>query len=276
MKAKKHLGQHFLTSEKALRQMVEAAGVQAGNTVLEIGPGKGALTKHLLATGAHVVAVEMDSDMIAILEQEMRNEIGDGRLKLIHGDIVSSPALHQLTSHFSHLTSGSGYKLVANIPYYITGEIIRTFLQTRELVPQPTSMTLLVQKEVAQRVARSEKESVLSLSIKAYGTPHYVATVPAGAFSPPPAVDSAILHVGNISKDIFRQHGISEEEYFAVVKTGLGSKRKMLLGLLSKKWPLTAVESAFSKLEMDKKVRGEDVPLLQWVQLTKLLSTSQN
>lgn len=271
MKAKKHLGQHFLTSEKALRQMVAAGGVTTGDTILEIGPGKGALTKYLLGYGAHVVAVEMDRDMVALLKHEYRAEILESRLKLIEGDILSQSVLENLGSRLSAL--GSGYKLIANIPYYITGEIIRTFL-TAEHTPQPTSMTLLVQKEVAERIARSEKESILSLSVKVYGTPHYIATVPAGAFSPPPKVDSAILHVSNISKKLFAEYGVSEKDFFAVIKTGLGSKRKMLRGLLTRKWPLTAVESAFAQLGIDEKIRGEDLSLTKWLDLSAALKTN--
>ena len=200
MKAKKHLGQHFLTSEKALRQMVAAGNVTAGDTVLEIGPGKGALTKYLLMAGCVVIAVEMDIDMLAILEQEFADEIATKKLILVHGDILDTAIQNMFVSHLPRTTSETNYKLVANIPYYITGEIMRTFLQTAADLPQPKSMTLLVQKEVAERVARSEKESILSLSVKVYGEPKYISTVPAGAFSPPPKVDSAILHIAHISK----------------------------------------------------------------------------
>jgi 16S rRNA (adenine1518-N6/adenine1519-N6)-dimethyltransferase len=211
----------------------------------------------------------MDADMIEILEQEFRREKLEGRLSLIYGDILSDTVLKNLTSNVYALSSG--YKLVANIPYYITGEIIRTFLQTTENLVQPSSMTLLVQKEVALRVARDPKESVLSLSVKAYGAPYYVATVPAGAFSPPPNVDSAILHIADISKNLFIQYLVSEKDFFSLVKTGLGSKRKMLFGLLTKKWPLTAVESAFNTLRIDTRIRGEDLKVNAWFQLTHLL-----
>jgi 16S rRNA (adenine1518-N6/adenine1519-N6)-dimethyltransferase len=270
-RAKKHLGQHFLTSEKALRQMVVAGEVVAGDTVLEIGPGKGALTRHLLDAGARVVAVEMDTDMVAILEEEFKAQIVDGTLLLVRGDILDT-AIHAALFVTNNLQS-TPYKLIANIPYYITGEIMRTFLQTNESLTQPTSMTLLVQKEVAERVARSAKESVLSLSVKAYGTPKYISTVPAGSFSPPPKVDSAVLHIADISKQKFTEHGVREKDFFKIVKTGLGSKRKMLKGLLTKIQPSTAVESAFSELGIDEKVRGEDLPLEKWLRLTKLLAT---
>jgi 16S rRNA (adenine1518-N6/adenine1519-N6)-dimethyltransferase len=209
--------------------------------------------------------------MIEVLELDYKEELQDRRLTLVHGDILSAEVQKLFTAHRSPFTSS--YKLVANIPYYITGEIMRTFLQTKDGLRQPTSITVLVQKEVAERVARSAKESVLSLSVKAYGTPKYVATVPAGAFSPPPTVDSAVLHIAVISKRRFTEAGVSEGDYFTVVKTGLGSKRKMLFGLLTKKWPFAAVEKAFTSLSIPTTVRGEDLPLEKWLLLTKHLCT---
>jgi 16S rRNA (adenine1518-N6/adenine1519-N6)-dimethyltransferase len=218
----------------------------------------------------------MDGDMMEVLEREFAQQIADSKLILIQGDILDGGVQKSLTSCIVDPTSRlTSYKLIANIPYYITGEIMRTFLQTADTLPQPTSMTLLVQKEVAERVARSEKESVLSLSVKAYGTPKYISTVPAGAFSPPPKVDSAVLHIADISKKNFTEHGVSERDFFKVVKTGLGSKRKMLKGLLTKIQPLSAVELAFNQLGIDEKVRGEDLPLEKWFALCSLLFPSQ-
>lgn len=267
MKAKKHLGQHFLTSQKALRGMVSAAQIGAHDTVLEIGPGKGALTKYLLDTGAKVVAIETDPDMIAILSADFKSEIVDGTLELVHADIRNSE---------QRLERLDNYKLVANIPYYITGEIIRDFLSREN---QPASMTLLVQREVATRIARDPKESILSLSVKIYGKPTYIETVPAGAFSPPPAVDSAIIHIAHISKEklaaaaqtIGVQHLLFERHFFDVVKTGLAAKRKMLRGNLARKWEPRAVASAMEFAQIAPDARGEDVRLEKWITLAQHL-----
>ena len=210
MQAKKSLGQHFLKSQKAIETMVKTSGAQTGDLVLEIGPGMGVLTEALLQAGASVVAVEKDDLLIPVLEEKFEKEIKSGQLKLIHDDILNFD-VSKVPFGGSELPRGTldTYKLVANIPYYITGQIIRIFLEAEN---QPESMTLLVQKEVAERiVARDEKESLLSLSVKAYGTPKYVEKVPRGAFAPAPNVDSAIIHISNISKNNFRKIGSCEK-----------------------------------------------------------------
>lgn len=246
------LGQHFLTSRSATEILAKAAGIQPGDTVLEIGPGKGFLTRTLLAQGATVIAVEKDPALVTILSETFPEDIATGRLSVFHADIrnVSPESLG--------LSPGS-YVLAANIPYYITGEIIRTFLTTSA---HPRAMALLIQKEVAERIARSKKESLLSLSVKVYGVPTYVHTVRAGSFNPPPKVDSAILAISNISKRAFVS--CSEEAFFATLHAGFASKRKMLAGNLSKMFPKDTVFEAFSHCHVDEKTRAEDVTLETW------------
>ncbi len=194
-RAKKSLGQNFLKSEKALGDIVRAGGLSLGDVVLEIGPGKGALTEKILETGAKVIAVEKDQELIPVLEEKFAEYVTKGSLVLVHEDVLEFNPL-------SYKLKAGSFKLIGNIPYYITGAIIRKFLESD---PQPTSMTLLVQKEVAERiVARDGKESILSISVKAYGTPHYIDKVPKRYFTPEPKVDSAIIHIDNISKDRFK------------------------------------------------------------------------
>jgi 16S rRNA (adenine1518-N6/adenine1519-N6)-dimethyltransferase len=251
MKAKKSLGQHFLKSQKAISSMVSAAGAQKADFILEIGPGTGILTKALLQTGAKVIAVEKDPSFIPILSKNFKKEIATGQLKIIHEDILKydMPKMPFDT-----------YKLVANIPYYITGQIIRMFLE-KDI--QPQSMTLLVQKEVAERiVAKDKKESLLSLSVKAYGEPKYIEKVPRGAFAPSPNVDSAIVHIANISKKIFP---------FDLIHAGFAHKRKQLLPNLSNLYKRGRVMQALTKLEIPPTSRAEDIPIEKWVGLSKLL-----
>ncbi len=158
-RAKKALGQHFLTSKKIVSEIASVAELTRDDTVLEVGPGKGVLTRALLETGAHVVAVEKDRDLVETLSHPFASEIDSKQLTIVQGDVLTfEPAAYGLKEH--------AYKLVANIPYYITGEIMRRFLSGGS---QPERMVLLVQKEVAERVvARDTKESILSMSVKLY------------------------------------------------------------------------------------------------------------
>lgn len=268
IKAKKSLGQHFLRSKTALTQIIDAAHLTSQDTVLEVGPGEGALTEALLATGARVVAVETDERCAEILDERFATERKEGRFRLLMGDIRDTHLQEEL---FYLAALGTGpYKIVANIPYYITGMLFRLFL---EQLRQPTQIVFLIQKEVADGiVARDSKEGILSLSVKAYGVPRIVAKVKKEAFSPPPKVDSAIVSVDQISRD--RLQGLADEDYFRVVKAGLHAKRKMLLGNLVAELhlPRETVESVFDSLGMKHTLRGEDVPTPQWIALAQKLA----
>src|SRR3989338_3496222 len=251
------LGQHFLKGLWAARALAGAAGIAPGDTVLEIGPGKGALTRQLLGSGDSVIAIEKDRNPIAILEAKFPNEINTGSLKIVEADI------RDVTPEDLHLKN-QDFILAANIPYYITGEIIRQFLSGKT---QPRTIALLVQKEVAQRIV-SGKESVLSLSVKAYCTPVIVRKVAKGNFSLPPSVDSAILLIKNISRNFFS--GIKEKDFFDIVHAGFSSKRKILAGNLARKFGPVARE-ALMACGIPEKARAEDVPLEKWGCFTKQL-----
>ena len=216
----KSLGQHFLTSTRALDVIVEAGELKPTDTVLEIGPGRGVLTEKLLAARCKVLAVEKDDVLCELLKAKFKEEIGSERLILINEDILS------------YNLEAISYKLVANIPYNITGAILKKFLSSDN---QPERMVLLVQKEVAERIVAKKskpfdsaqgKESILSISVKIYGEPGYIERVLAGSFSPPPKVDSAVILISNISKE--RLAGMGEERFFALLKAGFASKRKKL------------------------------------------------
>ncbi|MEI6843289.1 MAG: 16S rRNA (adenine(1518)-N(6)/adenine(1519)-N(6))-dimethyltransferase RsmA [bacterium] len=257
---KKSLGQNFLTSHKIIDDIVLASGAKADDNILEIGPGEGILTGALLATGSNVVSVEKDDRLIPILSEKFEKEISSGQFTLIHKDIL------EISSE--EIFTGKKYNIVANIPYYITGQIIRQFLESKN---QPNSMTLLLQKEVAERiVARDNKESLLSLSVKVYGTPTYVRMVGRGAFSPQPNVDSAVLHISNISKS--KLNGADEKKFFEIIHAGFAHKRKQLLPNLTSLFEKQKLISVFEKINLDQKSRSEDLPLETWVLLTKLLT----
>lgn len=253
--AKKSLGQNFLNSKTVARDIVRAGELSANDTVLEIGPGKGFLTSELLATGANVIAVEKDDRMIPLLQEKFALEIKQRQLTLIHGDVLD----------FNYQLPTINYKLIANIPYYLTGQIIRTFLESKN---KPERMILMVQKEVATRiVARDKKESILSIAVKVYGTPKLVKKVPARYFTPAPKVDSAILSIENISGTNFANK-ISEKYFFEVVRAGFAHKRKVLSGNLKELFG----EKIFDILEkagVPQNARAEDLSLSQWLAIAQ-------
>lgn len=254
--AKKSLGQNFLMHRQTAERIVEAAKLPEYATVLEIGPGTGMLTKVLLQKAGKVIAVEADTNLVPQLQETFANEIAAGKLGVIHADIRS----------FNPEALPSDYYLVANIPYYITGEILRQFLSASH---KPRSMTVLVQKEVAERVVRSKKESLLSLSVKTFGKPSYAFTVPRGAFNPAPKVDSAVLHIAEIAS-VFNTKD-EEAWFFEVLHAGFAHKRKQLANNLASVAGMEKVLRAFEKLDLDRNVRAEDVPLQSWVALAKSL-----
>lgn len=250
------LGQHFLIHSWAARTLAYAAQPMSGETILEIGPGKGVLTKELLALGP-VVAIEKDEKLVAHLNEAFAAEIAQKKLRIVSDDIrnVTPESL------------GIGaYVTAANIPYYITGEIIRQFLTASV---QPRVMALLIQKEVAQRIV-SKKESILSISVKAYGEPRIVEKVPKKHFSPQPSVDSAILAVDNISKRFFDD--IAEDQFFKVVRAGFASKRKFVSNNLSNVFAKEKVREALGIAGIPNKARAEDISLEQWKIVAKELA----
>lgn len=245
------LGQHFLNAQWVARDLVKCVHIN-DEPVIEVGPGRGALTRELLAQGARVIAIEKDTELVPVLQETFKDEIYKKQLTVVEGDIRDVKP--------DSLEIGK-YVVAANIPYYITGEIIRHFLTAPQ---QPRAMSLLIQKEVAERiVARDNKESILSLSVKAFGKPSIVAKVPAGCFNPPPRVDSAILLVENISRDFFDT--IKEEDFFKIIKAGFASKRKMLAGNLKELFGDSA--AVLAKYNINPKVRAEDLQLDQWKSL---------
>lgn len=261
--AKKSLGQNFLKSEQALRMMCESGEVDTHDIILEIGPGKGALTERLLAKAKTVIAIEKDRDLITILKERFSTEINIGSLVLIRADILD------INLNDFQLTAGD-YKIIANIPYNITGAILKKFLSTPL---QPKTMVLLVQKEVAMRiVARDGKESILSLSVKAYSTPKYMMKVGKRFFSPSPKVDSAIIAITDISRNTFITEK-TETIFFTIIKAGFAHKRKVLKKNLEAVANAKVIEHMYEELQIDPKVRAEDLPLSTWLLITDSLAT---
>lgn len=260
-KAKKHLGQNFLKSQPALQMMCQAGEIKEDDIILEIGPGKGVLTSKLLERCSNVIAVEKDNDLINILQEKFEKEIKEGKLKLLNEDILSFEIENIRLVN-------KKYKIIANIPYNITGAIFKKFLSSTN---QPERMILLVQKEVAERiVARDKKESILSLSIKAYGSPKYMMKVPKRFFSPEPKIDSAIITINNISKNNFKTKE-EEELFFRIIKLGFAHKRKVLRRNLQEYWAKEIIDESFRSLKIPENSRAEDISLDKWMGIASLL-----
>lgn len=250
--AKKHLGQNFLKSKKAIDTITSKV---SGGVVVEIGPGKGAITEALLKKADILIAIEKDQELVDVLEDRFEFHTN---FHLMSGDVLDFD--FELVKQYA-----DSYMVVANIPYYITGAIIRFFLESSF---QPSSMYLLIQKEVAERiVSRDGKESILSLSVKAYGTPKIMMKVGREYFAPKPDVDSAIIEISNISKDFFQD--FSEQEFFRVVRSAFQFKRKNIFNNLKQNFDST--EEVLQKLSIATNVRAEDLSIDDFAQLTKQL-----
>lgn len=262
--AKKSLGQNFLKSEQALKKIIEEGEISPSDIILEIGPGKGVLTKKLLEKSNCVIAVEKDKNLVEFLQEKFTEEIKNKKIILVEDDCLEfNPKNYNLETRT--------YKLISNIPYNITGAILKKFLTEKS---QPETMVLMVQNEVAKRIVGIKKnpstllrvkESILSISVKAYGTPKFVMKVPARYFSPAPKVDSAIISIKNISRKFFEENKIDEKNFWELIHTGFAHKRKKLSSNLKK------IKENLNKeiFEQIKNKRAEDLTLANWLNLVK-------
>ena len=209
--AKKSLGQNFLVDQEALDQIVEAADLYDGDHVVEVGPGTGFLTEQLIQHAGKVTSVELDDDMVEILNEQFSLT---ENLEIVHSDILKVDVAE---------IASDRYKVVANIPYYITSPVVRHFLQAEV---RPQLMVILVQKEVAEKICSLKGKSFITVETQVQGHPEYIATVPASSFHPSPKVDSAILKI-----TVFPEPKVPESElkdFLRIVKFGYSQKRKKL------------------------------------------------
>ena len=260
MRVKMVLAQNFLTSPEIAMDVVDAGDIHADDIVLEIGAGKGVLTEKILPLAGRVVAIEKDRELVEFLKEKFPEQISSGQLEILEEDVRDfDPSVMS----FYDLE----YKVVANIPYYITGLIIKKFLTSER---QPSLCVLMVQREVAERiVARDGKESLLSISVKAYGTPRVIKKVKAGSFFPKPKVDSAIILIEGISKNFFKK--ISEEKFFEIVRAGFHSKRKQLINNLMGFANRKTLEKIFSDCGISPTIRAEEMSLADWKKIRMAL-----
>jgi 16S rRNA (adenine1518-N6/adenine1519-N6)-dimethyltransferase len=275
MHARKGLGQNFLVNAAILDKITQAAALSPSDLVIEVGPGLGVLTRQLVIRSGHVIAVEVDSRMIEILQ----NSVGSNpNLSLIKGDILEVDPLdiiiQESPKFASNISRPFQYKLVANLPYYITQPILRHFCEARL---KPSMMVVMLQKEVAKNiVAKPGDLSILAISIQFYGKPQIVAIVPAGNFYPAPKVDSAILKIDMYSQTVVNV--TSEENFFRTVRAGFCAARKQLANSLSQGLELPKLEvlSLMQKAKVEPQKRAETLSLEEWASLEKVFYEVKN
>ena len=269
---KKGLGQHFLADQAALDRIVAAADLTPADTVLEIGPGLGTLTRLLAEQAGRVVAVELDDRLAAVLAERLA---GQPNVEVRPGNILR-------ISDFASLV-GPSYKVVANLPYYITSAVLRHLLERQD---QPSLVVVTVQREVAERIVAAPPDmNLLAVSVQFYGRPRIVARIPAGAFYPPPKVDSAVVRIdvrdepavalgagpASPEGDLCEASGtrLNVADFFRVVRAGFGHKRKTLRNALSAGLGLTPTqaEEALVQAGIDPRRRAETLSLQEWAEL---------
>jgi 16S rRNA (adenine1518-N6/adenine1519-N6)-dimethyltransferase len=265
LRPRKALGQNFLADPNILRKITEAAGLSAETIVLEIGPGLGTLTRWLAEAAGRVVAVELDEGLIGLLRAELSHL---HNLELVQGDILQlDPVALIRDPDATCLQSPPAFTVVANLPYYITSAAIRHLL---EADPPPNRLVLTVQYEVAKRiVAEPDDMSVLAVSVQYYGQPRIVTKVPAGAFIPPPKVDSAVVRIDTHPAPLI---DVSDSKiFFHVVRAGFGQKRKQLKNALASGLGLPSSEVAIcmARAGVEPQRRAQTLSLAEWADLTR-------
>lgn len=267
IKPSKKYGQNYLITDAPIKKMVEAAGVGSRDTVIEIGPGFGVLTFALLTKAKKLIAFEIEQKLKPYWESELQERT--------NFEIVWGNALQQLTMNNEQFTSTLGkYKVVANLPYQITSNVLRTLL---ELENKPESLTVMVQKEVAERIcAKPGDMSLLAVSVQYFGQPKIITKVSSGCFWPAPKVNSAVLHINIATSKHKNIASLSDEEFFAIVRAGFINKRKQLAKNLAAglKKDEKMIREILGQVLGNEKVRAQELNVEQWKLLIKQLSTS--
>jgi 16S rRNA (adenine1518-N6/adenine1519-N6)-dimethyltransferase len=256
------LGQNFLRDEKVLKKIIEAADLQADDFVIEIGPGEGILTEELTQRAGKVVAIEIDNNLVKLLRNKLSNK---KNVEIIEGDVLKINLPELLGSE------ASKYKVIANLPYYITSPIIRLFLES-ELPPK--EMILMVQKEVAERiVAKPGKMSILSLSVQYYAKAELLFTVSKNSFFPVPEVDSAVIRI-TYNRRLTTDNQDEVRKFFRVVRAGFSSKRKLLLNNLANSFHLDKKEAAekLRKAGINPAARAQELHIEEWKRLAEAVT----
>jgi 16S rRNA (adenine1518-N6/adenine1519-N6)-dimethyltransferase len=261
LRPQKKWGQHFLTDARILGSIADAAEVAPTDTILEIGPGLGHLTRVLAQRAGRVVAIEIDAQ----LAHNLQNEFAEApNVSIVRGDILDKEPSVWLANAGA---PSADFKIVANLPYYVTSAILRHVL---EAANKPRIIVVMVQREVAQRmVARPPAMNLLAVSVQFFAQPRIVRTIAAGAFFPPPKVDSAVVRL-----DVFAQPRLAQTaDFFRVVRAGFGEKRKQLRNSLAHGLARDATEihAALASVNIESTRRAETLTLDEWDKLYRAL-----
>ncbi len=258
----KLLGQNFLKCRWVIDTLINTANLNMSDTVLEIGPGTGVLTQELLKKVKKVIAVEKDKSLIENLQKLAAK---NPNLEIIEGDILTR--LNFLKKNLGG--QDTSYKVVANIPYYLTSRLLRQLLEEG---PRPESIVITIQKEVGMRIcAHPPKMSLLSLSVQVFGRPEIIKEVPPECFWPKPKVSSAILKIAGISDNFFQINNLSPSHFFKIAKIGFSQKRKFLLNNLAKGLgDKTLAKNILEKAGLDPKIRAEGLTPEKWAEIARL------
>lgn len=262
---KKSLGQNFLVNQHVLDKIIVAAEIKKDDIILEVGPGTGNLTEKLALKAKEIIAVEKDRRLIEQLQKRFTKHTFVTHTKVCFVKIVEEDILKFNPEAFS-LKSG-GYKIVANIPYYITSHFLRIVF---EKWPRPELIVLMIQKEVAQRImAKPPHTNLLALSVQFFANPQIISSVGRGSFRPAPNVDSAIIKLTPIIHNRFTDNQL----LFKVIRAGFSEKRKQLINNLAKNFNATKeqIKNIFSSVGIKENVRAENLSLEEWQKLAKLL-----
>jgi 16S rRNA (adenine1518-N6/adenine1519-N6)-dimethyltransferase len=269
--ARKRLGQHFLVCGEVLDTIMQAAELSSKDIALEVGPGLGVLTTELAKKAGYVIAVELDDKLAAMLPDTLASF---DNIDIINRDILEVEPLSLLEELKpalpSAVTDHRAYKLVANLPYYITAPVLRHFLEA-ELKPQV--MILTIQKEVAEAVSAEPGDmKLLSVSVQFYGKPEIICTVPAACFYPVPGVDSAVLKVMPYQEPVAAVTDI--KGFFGLVRAGFCNPRKQLANSLSQglQVPRPEAQSLLESADIKPERRAETLSVMEWVKLWQVYS----
>jgi 16S rRNA (adenine1518-N6/adenine1519-N6)-dimethyltransferase len=269
-KPKKRLGQHFLIDESVLERILSAAELSPGDIVVEVGPGLGILTEGLARQGTKVIAVEFDAKLVALLKKRLA---AFPDVRIVHADILKVTPGQLLKDNLGASELTRGYKVIANLPYYITSPILSHFLEAQ---PRPLEMVIMVQKEVGEAIAAAPGNMrLLSVKTQFYSRPAIITYVPAASFYPPPKVDSAILRLDVYPRPPLIKSGVLDaDSFFDIVMHAFSAPRKQLRNSLahSLEMPPSQVASLLEKAGIEAKRRAETLSLDEWRELWKIFA----